>query len=124
MFLAIGLTIVFGSILLGYTMEGGNVMVLVQIAEFVIIIGCALGAVLLANTPSIIVGMIKGTIGLLKPSGFNRKAYTELLQVLYELFYTARKDGLMGIESHVESPETSELFKKYPVFHRKKQAPG
>ena len=52
MFLAIGLTIVFGSILLGYTMEGGNVMVLVQIAEFVIIIGCALGAVLLANTSS------------------------------------------------------------------------
>jgi chemotaxis protein MotA len=121
-FLAIGLTIVFGSILLGYTMEGGNVMVLVQIAEFVIICGCALGAILLANTPSIIIGMVKSTIGLLKPSGFNRKAYTELLQVLYELFYTARKDGLMGIESHVESPETSELFKKYPVFHKKKQA--
>ena len=122
MFLAIGLAIVFGSILLGYTMHGGNVMVLVQVSEFIIILGCGLGAVLLANRPSIVMGMMKETLGLLKPSTYNRKAYVELLQVLYELFYTARKDGLMGIESHVEAPQDSELFRKYPMFRRNKHA--
>lgn len=122
MFLAIGLVIVFGSILMGYTMHGGNLMVLVQISEFIIICGCALGAMILANRPAVVIGMFKETAGLLMPSTYNRKAYVELLLVLYDLFYTARKDGLMGIESHVEEPEKSELFAKYPMFHKNKHA--
>src|SRR5688572_23139834 len=39
MFVIIGLVVVFGSILLGYTMHGGQVGVLIQITEFIIIGG-------------------------------------------------------------------------------------
>lgn len=117
MFLAIGLIVVFGSILLGYTMHGGAVIVLIQVTEFIIIGGSGLGAILIGNKPSVVLEMFKSIVGLLKPSSFNRVAYSELLQVLYDLFYTARRDGLVGIEKHIEEPETSELFKQYPKFH-------
>lgn len=122
MFVAIGLTIVFGSILFGYTMHGGSVAVLVQISEIIIIMGAALGAALLANGPSVVTAMGREIIGLLKPPPYGRKAYSELLQVLYELFYAARRDGLVGIESHIEEPEKSELFNRYPAFRRNHHA--
>ena len=117
MFLIIGLVIVFGSILVGYTMHDGELAVLLQYNEFVIIGGAGLGAVIVANKPSTVKGIVTQTLALLKPNPFNRNTFTELLQVLYDIFYAARKDGLVGIESHVEDPEASELFQRYPSFH-------
>jgi len=115
-FLAVGLVIVFGSILLGYTMHGGAIMVLVQVSEFIIILGCGAGALLIANKPSVVMQMGKDILGLLKPSPYSRKSYSELLQALYDLFHAARRDGLVGIESHIEDPDKSEIFMKYPEF--------
>lgn len=122
MSVGIGFLVVFGSILLGYTFHGGKVAVLIQISEFIIIGGAGLGAAIIGNKPAVVVRMFKEAVGLLKPDTYNRQTYAELLQVLYEVFYLARKDGLIGIESHIESPETSELFKKYPTFYNNHQA--
>lgn len=122
MFIIIGLGIVFGSIFVGYTMHGGSVMVLMQVSEFIIIGGAGVGAMVVGNKPTVVKRIFAETLALLKPSRFNRESYAELLQVLYEIFYAARRDGLVGIESHVESPETSELFKKYPTFYENERA--
>jgi len=115
-FVVIGLVVVFGSIIVGYTMHHGELAVLIQVNEFVIIGGAAFGAMLMANKPSTVKRIFIEVIGLLKPNPYNKKAFSELLQVLYEIFYVARKDGLVGIESHVENPHESEIFKKYPSF--------
>jgi chemotaxis protein MotA len=112
----IGLVIVFGSSIAGYTMHGGNMRVLLQISECVILGGAGLGAVVIGNKPSVVKESFRQTMALLKPNPYSRAAYTELLQVLYEVFYTARRDGLVGIERHVEDPESSEIFQKYPGF--------
>jgi len=121
-FILIGLVIVFGSIVAGYSMHGGNVAVLIQTNEFIIIGGAALGALLVGNKPTVVKRIFTETLGLLKPNPYGKEAFKELLQVLYEIFYAARKDGLVGIESHVENPEESELFRKYPTFHRNHEA--
>jgi chemotaxis protein MotA len=118
----IGLIIVFGSIVVGYTMHGGNMVVLLQISEFIIIGGAGLGAVVIGNKPAVVKEIFRQTVALLKPNPFDRAAYSELLQVLYEIFYAARRDGLVGIEKHVESPETSEIFQKYPGFSNNQHA--
>lgn len=116
MSIVIGLVIVFGSIIVGYTMHGGNMIVLLQISEFVIIGGAGLGAIVIGNKPSVVKEIFKESAALIRPNPFDRAAYTELLQVLYELFYYARRDGLLAIEDHVENPETSEIFRRYPGF--------
>lgn len=117
MFLIVGLLIVFGSIVAGYTMHHGELAVLIQVNEVIIIGGAAVGALVVGNKPSTVKGIISRTVELLKPNPYDRKAFSELLQVLYDIFYVARKDGLVGIEAHVERPHESELFKKYPGFH-------
>jgi chemotaxis protein MotA len=121
-FAVIGLVVVFGSVLYGYTMHGGSIMVLVQVSEFIILGGCAIGALVVANKPQVVLRMVKETIGLLKPNPYSRRAYAELLQVLYELFYMARRDGLVGIEGQIEDPHKSEVFNKYPSFAKNHHA--
>ncbi|HEV3150924.1 MAG TPA: motility-associated protein, partial [Acidobacteriaceae bacterium] len=48
-FAILGILVVFGAVLGGYLMEKGNLLVLVQPAELLIIGGAALGTLLIAN---------------------------------------------------------------------------
>ena len=62
MFAIIGIVIVFGCVVAGYLMEHGNLKVLIQPAELIIIGGAAVGTVLIAN-PLHIIKKIAGGIG-------------------------------------------------------------
>jgi chemotaxis protein MotA len=115
-FVIIGLVIVFGAVIGGYVMHHGEIAVLIQPNEFVILGGAALGTLIIANPPSVLKACVTQMLGLLKPNPYGAKAYAELLQVLYEVFQKARKDGLVGLESHIEEPEKSDIFTKYPSF--------
>jgi chemotaxis protein MotA len=114
--LVVGLIIVIGSVVGGYLMHHGQLLVLYQPNEFVIIGGAGLGALVAANPLSVVKGVFSGVFGLLKKDPYSKDAFSDLLQVLYGIFYLARKEGLVGIEPHVESPESSDLFAKFPRF--------
>lgn len=116
MFVIIGLVVVFGSILLGYTMHGGQVGVLIQITEFIIIGGAALGSVLVANPLPTVIATIKATIGLLKGNPYTKDRYMELLRMLYDMFQMARREGMVSLDQHVEKPHESQFFAQYPFF--------
>lgn len=103
-------------------MHGGSVAVLVQISEFIIIGGAGLGALLIANRPRVNARIVHETIGLLRPDPHGETARAELLQLLYELFYAARRNGLAAIESDIEAPESSDILSKYPLFRGKEHA--
>jgi chemotaxis protein MotA len=115
-FLIIGLVVVLGSVIGGYVLHHGKVAVLWQPTEFIIILGAGIGAAIMANPPAVLKNIVMGVIGLLKPNPFGKKAYGELLQVLFQIFNKARKDGLVGLESHIEDPSKSDIFSKYPGF--------
>jgi chemotaxis protein MotA len=116
MFIIIGLAIVFGSILVGYTMHNGHIAVLMQISEFIIIGGAGLGSMLVGNPPSVVAAVFKETIRLIKGNPYTKVVFSELLLMLFELFQVARKDGMLALEPHVERPEESVIFGKYPFF--------
>ncbi len=116
MFVIIGLVVVFGSVIGGYLMHHGHLAVLIQPNEFLILGGAAIGTLIIANPPSVLKACLAQSLGLLKPNPYGATAYAELLQVLYEIFQKARKDGLVGLESHIENPESSDIFQKYPSF--------
>jgi chemotaxis protein MotA len=114
MFSIIGILVVFGAVVGGYLMEHGNLKVLVQPAELVIIGGAAIGTVLVANPPHILTKMLKGIMGTFSGSPFDKKRYLETLKMMYDLFNRARKDGLSAVESDVEDPGKSAIFSAYP----------
>jgi chemotaxis protein MotA len=115
-FQIIGLVVVLGSVILGYMMHHGQLAVLWQPTEYIIIGGAGLGSFVMANPMSVMKASMSASLGLLKPNPFTKTSYGELLQVLYEVFQTARKDGLIALEAHIEEPEKSAIFSKYPGF--------
>jgi len=115
MIIIIGLLIVTVAVIGGFIWEGGHLMVLMQPAEFLIIGGAALGA-LLIGSPIKVIKMLISQMTRMFGSGPNKQKYTDLLVMMYELFNVARKDGLVGLESHVEHPEESPIITKYPHF--------
>lgn len=116
MFVIVGVLLVMGAIAGGYLMEHGHLAVLMQPAELLIIGGAGVGTLLIANPLHIVKKISGGIIGALKASRFNRAHYLTTLQMCYELLNKARKDGLVALESHIEEPEKSEVFTKYPSF--------
>jgi chemotaxis protein MotA len=114
MFAIIGIVVVFGAIVAGYLMEKGNLMVLVQPAELIIIGGAALGTLFIANPMHIIKAMVGGLTGVLKPSPFGKARYLNTLKMMFEFLNKVRKEGLLSVENDVEKPKESVIFKKYP----------
>ena len=103
-------------------MNHGHLAVLMQVNEFIVIGGAALGAFVIANGFGALKTALASTIGLLKPNPYAKAGYSELLQVLYDTFQKARKDGLVGLESHIEEPEKSDIFSKCPSFMKNHHA--
>ena len=116
MFALIGIVVVFGCIVAGYLMEHGNLRVLIQPAELIIIGGAALGTLLVANPLHILKKIAAGIGGVFGGSKFGKQTYLDTLKMMYDLLNKARKDGLMALESDVEEPQKSPVFTKNPAF--------
>jgi len=116
MFAIIGIVVVFGCILAGYLMEHGNIKVLLQPAELIIIGGAALGTVLISNPLHTLKQMIRGLIGVFGSSKYGTQRYVDSLKMMYELLQKARKEGLVALETDIEEPDQSALFSKYKAF--------
>jgi chemotaxis protein MotA len=112
----VGYIIILGSVIGGFILAGGHVGSLIQPVEVIMIGGAAAGAFVVTNTGKV----IKATLGALptvfKGSKFTKALYLELLSLLYDILAKVRKEGLMSIESDVESPEQSPIFSKYPMI--------
>lgn len=114
----VGIIVVLGAVAGGFTMAGGKLMSLFHLSEIITIAGVAIGTVLISTPMAVLKQMIAKGLGVLKPSPFSKELYLDALKMLYELFQVARKDGLVAIEGHIEKPEQSAIFKKYPkVLH-------
>ncbi len=112
----IGILIVLGSIVGGYLMEHGKLLVLLQPAELVIIAGAALGTLVVANPLPTLMRIVKGMLGIVTGGAYNEAVYLDNLKMMYELFSLARKLGTAKLEEEVDHPEKSQVFSKYPKF--------
>ena len=116
MFAIIGIVVVFGCIAGGYLMEHGNIRVLLQPAELLIIGGAASGTVLIANPLYILKQIMAGLLGVLGTSRYGTPRYVNSLTMMYELLNKARKEGLVALETDIEEPDKSPLLSKYAEF--------
>ncbi len=115
MFTIVGFIIVTGAVIGGFIMEGGHLMVLFQPAEFLIIGGASLGALLVTASPSALKSLIR-QVAASFTAGLGKADYLNQMVMLYEIFNIARREGLVGLESHIEKPFESEVIGRYPSF--------
>ncbi len=116
MFLFIGAAIVLGSVIGGYLMEEGNLSLLIQPAELLIIFGAAIGGFVISSPLKVIKAVQVGVMRMFKSRIYSSSDYMEALVLLSEIFYKIRKEGLVSIESDLDDPAKSPIFQKYPKF--------
>lgn len=114
----VGIILVFATVFGTFIVTGGSMKVIIEaaLAELVIIGGAAFGAYVIANPMKIVKMGIKLSIKAMTSKGPQKQDYLELLQMMFQLFQTFRKEGPQGVEKHVEDPSKSDLFTQFPSF--------
>jgi chemotaxis protein MotA len=118
----IGIVVIFGCVLGGYIAMGGHIEVLLQPFEALIILGAAFGAYIIGNTGPVLrqTGSIFGI--LFRGPRYNKEAYVELLGLQYTLFKLVQAKGVLALEQHIENPEQSAIFERFPTFMKNHHA--
>jgi chemotaxis protein MotA len=111
----VGYIVVLFSIFGGFALAGGHLAALLQPVELLMIGGGAAGAFFVGNNSKAIKATLKALPTVFKGSKYTRALYMDIMALLYELLTKIRKEGLMSVESDVDSPENSPLFTKYPA---------
>ena len=108
-----GLAFLFCSVFFGYLIIGGNIRVLFQPAEWMIIIGAAVGSYIIANSSVIIKDMLSQVKKIGRQSPYDKKSYINLLLFMYNFFQFSHSKGLMEVESQIEDINNSTLFSNF-----------
>jgi chemotaxis protein MotA len=116
MFVIIGIAVVIISIVTGFLIAGGNLVLLMQWAEFIVIGGAALGSLLISSPLSLLKKIFAEIPNVIKGNHYSKSDYLELLKSFNDLFLVAQRDGLLSIEKHVENPEESDILSQNKKF--------
>jgi chemotaxis protein MotA len=117
----IGLFIVVCSVITGYTMHYGDLSLLWQPNEFVIIFGAGIGASIIANPNKVLIDSVKSLAFLVKRKPYGKTEYLELLLFFFNLTKLLRTKGMLESESHIEDPFNSEVFQQSPSILQDKR---
>nr|WP_028624996.1 flagellar motor stator protein MotA [Pseudomonas plecoglossicida]AXM98882.1 flagellar motor stator protein MotA [Pseudomonas plecoglossicida]QLB55028.1 flagellar motor stator protein MotA [Pseudomonas plecoglossicida] len=116
----LGALIIIGCVLGGFVTSGGGVSVLWQPAEVIIVLGAALGSLIIGNPKEVLLEMCSQIKGIFSFKRRGEEFQRQLLMVLYELLETVEIGGLRALDAHIEEPDQSELFAKYPLILQEK----
>lgn len=113
MFVIIGVAVVLVCVVGGFMLEKGNVALLWQPIEMIIIFGAALGGLLIGYPAPVIKAIVREISKLASGHGIDKEGYLEVLMLLNAIFYKIKKEGLITIEDDVDNPQKSKLFEKH-----------
>jgi chemotaxis protein MotA len=112
----IGAAVIFVAAIGAFAAEGGRFDILIQPLEFIIIAGIAAGSYIIANRGNVLNRTVVYLSSIFRGRRYNKDSYLELLSLLYTAFKLAKTKGMLALEQHVENPQESNLFQRFPAF--------
>ncbi|TVP72107.1 MAG: flagellar motor stator protein MotA [Rhodobacteraceae bacterium] len=111
----VGILVVLFMVFGGYLGSGGTMTIILKALPFemVMIGGAAIGAFLLGNDVSTVKASGREIGRVFKGPKWKPQDYHDLLCLLFELIWLARQNPV-AVEEHIESPESSSIFSRYP----------
>ncbi len=106
------LVCVFGS----YVLSGGSLEPLIEAMPFELLTigGAAIGTFVMSNSMHDVKHTLAGFKKILKGATYSKAQYVELLSLLFLFTRLATTKGPMALEPHIEKPEESTAFQKFP----------
>lgn len=119
----IGIVIIFVMVFGGYLAAGGKMGIILKAApfEFAMIGGAGIGSFILSNDIPSVKQAVKDVGKVFKGTIWKHEDYRDLLCLMFELIRFARQNPV-GLEEHLETPEESTIFSKYPKILTDKEA--
>jgi len=119
----VGIVVILVMVFGGYIMAGGKMGIILKTLpyELTMIGGAAVGAFLISNDMPSVKQSLRDIGKVFKGARWKLDDYRDLLCLLFELIRLARANPV-GLEEHVESPETSTIFSKYPRIQHDHEA--
>ncbi len=112
----LGAIIIVGCVLGGYRLAQGELLMLWQPAEILIILGAGLGSLVVGNPKEVLLEMCHQIKGVFVYTRRGEEFQRQLLMLLYELLEMVDVGGLKALDAHIEDPEQSDLFTRYPLI--------
>ena len=111
----IGIAVIFIMVFGGYILAGGKLGIILKSLPFemMMIGGAAVGAFLISNDMAAVKHTLKDMGKVFKGPKWKHEDYKDLLCLLFELIRLARANPV-AIEEHIEDPDQSSIFSKYP----------
>ena len=111
----IGILVIFVMVFGGYAAAGGKIGIILHALPFELsmIGGAAAGSFLIANGAEGVKQTLRDLRKVFRGPHWQHEDYRELLCLLFELVRLARSNPV-ALEEHVENPETSSIFTRYP----------
>ena len=108
------LVCVFGS----YLLSGGSLEPLIEAMPFELLTigGAAIGTFVMGNSMHDIKHTLGGFKKIMKGATFGKQQYIDLLSLMFFFTRLASSKGIMALEPHIEKPEDSTAFKKFPAI--------
>ncbi len=116
----LGLIIILGTVFGGFYAAGGNLATVWQPAEFVIILGAALGALIVANPKHVLFELGRQFKSVWTNPVNERSMYLELLGLMRSLLEAIRDGGIKAVDNHIDTPYESDIFAQYPLALKQK----
>ena len=119
----IGIVTVFVMIFGGYLAAGGKFGIILKALPFemTMIMGGAIGAFLIGNSAAEVKHTLKDIGKVFKGPKWVQQDYQDMLCLLFELIRLARQNPV-AIEEHIEAPDSSSIFSRYPKIVADKEA--
>ena len=119
----IGIVVVLGMVFGGYALAGGKFGIIIKALPFemMMICGAATGAFFISNSGDAVKHTLKDMGKVFKGPKWKHEDYQDLLCLLFELIRLARQNPV-SVEEHIEGPEDSEIFTRYPKILADKEA--
>ncbi len=119
----VGIIVIFVMVFGGYIAAGGKMGIILKAApfEFTMIGGAAVGAFVISNDMAGIKQTARDTGKVFKGVKWHHEDYRDLLCLLFELIRLARQNPV-GLEEHIEAPDESSIFMKYPKILTDREA--
>lgn len=111
-----GIVVLFAMVFGGFLISGGSIGVILEALphEMMTIGGAAIAAILIAGSMHS-VKSLGGDVGrAFSGPKWKHSDYHDLLCLLFLLTKTMKSKGLIALEAHIEKPEESSIFKRYP----------
>ena len=111
-----GIVVLFAAVFGGFLISGGSLNVVMEALphEMMTIGGAAIAALLIGGSMYSLKKLLGEFGKVISGSKWKTTDYRDWLCLLFLLTKTTKSKGLIALEAHIERPEESSIFKRYP----------